>query len=108
MKRKLKKAWTSETADEAIRILRSLATSIQLEHPDAAASLREGLEETVAILRLDISGLLQESLRSTNSIESSFSMVAKNIKNVKNWKNGTMLKRLCLCSIIGRGTTRSS
>jgi len=93
MKRKLKKAWTSETADEAIRNLRSLATSIQREHPDAAASLREGLEETVTILRLDIPGLLQKSLLTTNAIESGFSMVAKNIKNVKNWKNGTMVQR---------------
>jgi putative transposase len=93
MKRKLKKAWTSETAEEAIRQLRGLATGLQHEHPDAAASLREGLEETVTILRLNVPGLLQKSLRSTNSIESSFSMVSKNIKNVKNWRNGTMVQR---------------
>jgi len=93
MKRKLKKAWASETADEAIRKLRSLATSLQHEHPDAAASLREGLEETVTVLRLSIPDLLQKSLLSTNAIESGFSMVAKNIKNVKNWKNGTMVQR---------------
>ena len=93
MKRKLKNAWTAETADEAIRNLRSLANSLQNDHPDAAASLREGLEETVTILRMDIPGILQKSLRSTNSIESGFSMVAKNIKNVKNWKTGTMVQR---------------
>jgi len=93
MKRKLKNAWTAETADEAIRNLRSLANSLQNDHPDAAASLREGLEETVTILGLDIPGILQKSLRSTNSIESGFSMVAKNIKNVKNWKTGTMVQR---------------
>lgn len=93
MKRKLKKAWTSETAEEATRQLRSLATSLQVEYPDAAASLREGLEETVTILRLDVPGLLQRSLRSTNAIESGFSMVSKNSKNVKNWKNGTMVQR---------------
>jgi len=93
VKRKLKKAWAAETAEAAIRSLRNLANSLQDEHPDAAASLREGLEETVTILRLDIPGLLQKSLRSTNGIESCFSMVAKNIKNVKNWKNGTMVQR---------------
>jgi hypothetical protein len=93
LKRKLKKAWTAETADEAIRNLRSLANSLQNEYPDAAASLREGLEETVTILRFNIPGILQKSLRSTNSIESAFSMAAKNIRNVKNWKNGTMVQR---------------
>lgn len=93
VKRQLKRAWASETADEAVHRLRCLANSLQTEHPDAAASLREGLEETVTILRLDIPGLLQTSLRSTNAIESGFSMVAKNIKNVKNWKNGTMVQR---------------
>ncbi|NLL20073.1 MAG: IS256 family transposase, partial [Clostridia bacterium] len=54
---------------------------------------REGLEETITILRLEIPGLLQKSLRSTNAIESGFSMVTKNVKNVKNWMNGTMVQR---------------
>lgn len=100
VKRKLKKAWTSETAEEAIRQLRSLATSLQTQYPDAAASLREGLEETVTILKLSIPGLLQRSLRSTNTIESAFSMVSKNIRNVKNWKNGTMVQRWVCAALL--------
>jgi MazG family protein len=82
-----------DTADEAIRELHSLATGLETQYPDAAASLREGLEETVTVLRLRIPGLLQKSLRSTNTIESTFSMVAKSMRNVKNWKNGTMVRR---------------
>ncbi len=93
MRRQLKKAWASSTAEEAIRKLRALATNLQAEYPDAAASLREGLEETVTILKLQVPELLRKSLRSTNIIESAFSMVAKNIKNVKNWKSGTMVQR---------------
>ena len=93
IKRVLRKAWASETADEAIRELHSLATGLETQYPDAAASLREGLEETVTVLRLRIPGLLQKSLRSTNTIESTFSMVAKSMRNVKNWKNGTMVRR---------------
>jgi putative transposase len=100
VKRKLKKAWTSETAEEAIRQLRSLATGLQTQYPDAAASLREGLEETVTILKLSIPGLLQRSLRSTNTIESAFSMVSKNIRNVKNWKNGTMVQRWVCAALL--------
>jgi putative transposase len=100
VKRKLRKAWTSETAEEATRQLRSLATSLQVDYPDAAASLREGLEETVTILKLNVPALLQRSLRSTNAIESSFSMVSKNIRNVKNWKNGTMVQRWVSSSLL--------
>ena len=83
----------SETFEEAKNKLHALANSLKKDHPDAAASLREGLEETITILRLEIPGLLQKSLRSTNAIESGFSMVTKNVKNVKNWKNGTMVQR---------------
>jgi putative transposase len=46
-----------DDAGEALRALRSLATSPESNYPDAAASLREGLEETVTVLRLQISGL---------------------------------------------------
>jgi putative transposase len=93
VKRRLQQAWSSETFEEAKNKLHSLANSLKKEHPDAAASLREGLEETITILKLEIPGLLQKSLRSTNAIESGFSMVTKNMKNVKNWKNGTMVQR---------------
>lgn len=100
VKRLLTKAWASETADEAIRQLRSLATSLEHKHPDAAASLREGLEETVTILRMNLPSLLQRSLRSTNAIESAFSMTAKNMKNVKNWKNGNMVQRWVCAALL--------
>lgn len=93
VKKRLQQAWSAETFEEAKNKLHSLANSLKKEHPDAAASLREGLEETITILRLKIPGLLQKSLRSTNAIESGFSMVTKNIRNVKNWKNGTMVQR---------------
>ena len=100
MKRKLRKAWSAESYAEAVRQLRNLVGSLSTDHPDAAASLREGLEETVTILKLEVPGLLQASLRSTNIIESGFSMVSKNIKNVKNWKNGTMVQRWICAALL--------
>lgn len=100
VKRKLRQAWTLENAPNATRQLHSLATSLETQYPDAAASLREGLEETVTILGLNIPGLLRRSLRSTNAIESAFSMVAKNVRNVKNWKNGTMVQRWACAALL--------
>ena len=93
VKRKLQQAWRSETAEEARRKLQGLVNSLKIDHPDAASSLREGLDETITVLKMDIPGLLQQSLRSTNAIESGFSIAAKNVKNVKYWKNGTMVQR---------------
>ena len=93
VKRVMRKAWASETAEDAVRELHSLATGLETQYPDAASSLREGLEETVTVLKLNIPGLLRKGLRSTNTIESAFSVVAKGIRNVKNWRNGTMVQR---------------
>jgi putative transposase len=50
VKHKLQRAWASGSAAAAVRQLRSLATSLEADYPDAAASLREGLKETATIL----------------------------------------------------------
>jgi len=93
VKRKMRQAWAMDNADEAIKALKQLATALEKEYPDAASSLHEGMEETVTVLRLQISGRLRKSLRSTNSIESLNSMLRRTTRNVKNWKNGAMVQR---------------
>lgn len=45
------------------------------------------------MLRLQISGLLRQTLRSTNAIESLNYQVKSRTRNVKNWKNGSMVQR---------------
>ena len=67
MRRKLRQAWSAQSYAQTVRQLRSLATSLSTDHLDAAASLRERLEETVTILKLEVPALLQVSLRSTNN-----------------------------------------
>ncbi|HSW35738.1 MAG TPA: transposase, partial [Candidatus Limnocylindrales bacterium] len=47
VKQVINRAWAQDDADEAVRSLKSLATKLEEAYPDAAASLREGLEETV-------------------------------------------------------------
>lgn len=98
--RKLTKAWALDDATKAIQSLNSLATQLEVNHPDAAASLREGLEETVTVLRLNISGLLRKSLSTTNAIESAFDIVRARTKNVKNWKNGKMVQRWAAAGLL--------
>ena len=63
------------------------------DHPGAAASLLEGLDETVTVLRLGASGWLVKTLSSTNPIENVQGTLAKVSRNVKRWRGGAMALR---------------
>jgi putative transposase len=91
--RKLNKAWTEPDAKRAEAQLRALAKHLETKHPGAAASLREGLEETLTVTRLGLSGSLLDTFKSTNPIESMISIARDVTGNVKRWKNGKMVVR---------------
>jgi putative transposase len=73
--------------------LEALARSLDRSHPGAAASLREGLAETLTILRLGVPPTLARTLRSTNSIESMIGICRDHATNVKRWQDGRMVLR---------------
>lgn len=73
---------------------------LERTHPGAAGSLREGLAETLTVLRLNVSPTLARTLRSTNSIESMISIARNHSMNVKNWQNGQMALRWCAAGMI--------
>ncbi len=77
----------------AARRFEQLARSLETEHPSAAASLREGLAETLTLQRLGIRGALWNTLRSTNPIENLNSGIARFTRNVKRWRDGSMILR---------------
>ena len=81
------------SAASAQRQLERLAASLAPDHPGAAASLREGLEETLTLQTLGISGALWKTLRSTNPIENLNGGVAAFTRNVRRWRNGAMILR---------------
>jgi len=91
--RRLRKAWRNPEAGEAERELRSIARSLHDRHPGAAASVLEGLEETLTVARLHITGSLARSLRTTNPIESMISIARTTSRNVKRWRSGKMALR---------------
>jgi putative transposase len=72
--------------------LEALAAELDKTHPGAAASLREGLAETLTVLRLGVPPTLARSLRSTNPIESMIEICREHAKNVKNWRDGKMAR----------------
>lgn len=91
--RKLNKAWREADAKRAEGQLRALAKQLETKHPGAAASLLEGLEETLTVTRLGLSGSLLDTFKSTNPIESMISITRDLTGNVKRWKNGKMVMR---------------
>jgi putative transposase len=73
--------------------LQTLARSLDRSHPGAAASLREGLAETLTITRLGVPPTLARTLRSTNTIESMIEICRDHAANVKRWQDGQMVLR---------------
>jgi putative transposase len=73
--------------------LEALARELDRSHPGAAASLREGLVETLAIGRLGVPPTLARTPRSTNSIESMIEICRDHAANVKRWQGGQMVLR---------------
>lgn len=91
--RALREAYRSASADTARKLLRNLISWLDNNgHEDAAASLREGMEETLTVLKLGLSERLRRSLSTTNSIESTLGTVRRVSRNVKRWKAG-MVRR---------------
>ncbi len=72
---------------------RRLAKELEADHPDAAASLREGLDEMFTVTRLGIRGTLTKTLTNTNCIESMISIARRSSARVTKWKDGSMKKR---------------
>ncbi len=65
-----------------------LADELARTDPGAAASLREGMEETLTITRLGVRGQLKRTLAPTNRCESMIETVRRISRNVKRWQNG--------------------
>ena len=93
VKRRLRRAWSQTDHRRALEELQLLATELDRSHPGAAASLREGLDETLTLTRLGIKGRLRKTLESTNPCESMIECVRRTARNVKHWQSGDMCLR---------------
>ncbi len=96
----LQEAWSLGDADVAKRRLERLASSLEADHPGAAASVREGLEQTLTLQRLGVEGTLYRKLRSTNAIENLNSGIVTYSRNVKRWQGGSMVVRWVSAAIV--------
>jgi putative transposase len=80
--------------------LEALARQLTKAHPGAAASLREGLAETLTVSRLGVPPTLARTLRSTNAIESMIEICRDHSTNVKRWRDGEMVLRWCAAGML--------
>ena len=93
VRRRLRAAWAEPHHDRALERLEVLAGELAHTHPGAAASLSEGLAETLTVQRLGITGPLKRTISSTNPIESMIECVRRTARNVKHWSSGEMALR---------------
>jgi putative transposase len=101
--RRMRQAYHAESALKAEGELEQLARELAKTHPGAAASLREGMAETLTILRLEVPPTLARTLHSTNPVESMIEICREHSKNVKRWRGGTMALRWCAAGMLEAG-----
>ncbi len=90
---RMRAAWALTDAELAKQRLELLASELDRTWPDAAGSLREGMHDTLTLMRLGIAGQLAKTLSSTNPCESMIEIVRYTQRNVKRWQDGDMRKR---------------
>src|SRR5271154_7008642 len=90
IKARMRKAWRETDYPRALEQLTRLAGELDHTHPGAASSLREGMEETITVIKLGIKGRLRRTLESTNACESMIDTVRRTQRHVKNWGSGEM------------------
>jgi transposase-like protein len=93
VRRKLRQGWANRDAAAAHTELEALARVLGRKHPGAAASLREGLDETLTVTQLGIDGPLLKTVFSTNPVESMIEIIREHASNVKRWRDGEMTLR---------------
>src|ERR687887_381100 len=100
VEQRMRAAWHAASALDAQAQLEALARELDKTHPGAAASLREGMAETLTVLRLGVPPTLARTLRSTNTIESMIEICREHAGNVKRWQDGTMALRWCAAGMV--------
>jgi putative transposase len=94
VRRQMHDAYRSRSAKTAKKLLMQLVSWLEANGEDAAAaSLREGLDETLTVLRLNLPATLCRTFATTNAIENMNGTLRRVIHHVKRWQGETMIKR---------------
>jgi putative transposase len=93
VRQSIRQAYRIRDAEKARRMLLNLSARLDAQHPGAARSLKEGLDETLTVMGLGIPETLERMLSVTNAIENLFGTVRVVSRRVKRWGGGKMILR---------------
>lgn len=100
----LRDAYATSDADRARTMLTNLVRRLRNDHPGAASSLEEGLDETLAVKRLRLPKKLERQLSTTNAIENLMGSVRQLSRRVKRWRGGKMILRWTVTAVADAAT----
>jgi transposase-like protein len=104
----LSDAFRSSSKTTAKKRLAQLAAALDDDCPEAAESIREGLDELIALKDMKLPTWLERTLSTTNPIENLNGSIRRITRNVKRWRDGAMVRRWIGASLLeaGRGFRR--
>jgi transposase-like protein len=101
----MNEAYKAKDYETGLRLLQNLARTLDKKHPSAAASLREGMEETLTVTKLGLAGALCRTLETTNAIENLNGGVRRVGGRVKRCRDGRMALRWVVTAAIEAART---
>ncbi len=96
----MRQAYKSTRVETARRLLNNLIRSLEGNHPGAAASLREGLDETLTVMGLGLPRALERSFSTTNPVENLNGSLRAVAHRVKRWRDGKMILRWAAAGVL--------
>jgi transposase-like protein len=87
----ISRAYLEFNYSAALNQLEQIAANLDYRYPDAATSLREGLEETLSVHKLGVPALLRKTISNTNAMESINSTASGFVRRIKRWRDGEMI-----------------
>ena len=99
-RRVLRQAWELDDADKAEKLIRNLARRLDQQWPGVAASILEGIDEILTVVRLKLPKELRRSLACTNIAENMMGTIRRVTRNVKRWRDAGMALRWVAAGMI--------
>jgi putative transposase len=93
VRKTLRQAWEQDDALKAERLVRNLARRLEKDWPGISATILEGMEEILCVVRLGLPQDLRRSLACTNIIENMNGTIRQVTRNVKRWRDASMALR---------------
>jgi len=93
VRRTLRQAWELDDAAKAEQLIRNLARRLEQMAPGVSATILEGMDELLTVVRLKLPPQLRRSLACTNIIENMMGSIRRVCRNVKRWHDAPMALR---------------